>query len=320
MAIVNEWDHPPESGDAESGDALQIPGEFPPLSSTVQVDFGAASLRGPQHDVNGDHYLIFRLGRYQETLVTSLPQTAAPSRFDEHGYVMVAADGMGSPRVSETASRAALARLLQLVLYYGKWNLRIDEEIKREILDRARRFLHYVDMALADERRNDRGERLEVSLTATFGAGDELFFAHVGHSRAYLLRNGELMRLTRDHTTQAAPAREGSRNLVEVNVVSRDLNHIVTQTIGMGGAAGPTIDLGSFRLADSDVILLCTNGLTDVVSDDALAHVLASHQTPNQKCRAVVDLAAAGGGADDTTALVAHYRIPASAEPSAAPT
>ena len=98
---------------------------------------------------------------------------------------MVAVDGMGSPRVSEAASRAALARLLQLVLYYGKWNLRIDEEIKREILERANRFLHYVDMALADERRSDPGERLEVSLTATFGAGNELL-RHVGHSRAYL--------------------------------------------------------------------------------------------------------------------------------------
>ena len=60
--------------------------------------------------------------------------------------------------------------------------------MKREILERANRFLHYVDIALADERRSDRGERLEVSLTATFGAGNELFFAHVGHSRAYLLR------------------------------------------------------------------------------------------------------------------------------------
>ena len=128
------------------------------------------------------------------------------------------------------------------------------------------------------------------------------------------------MRLTHDHTTQAVPPREGSRNLVEVHVMSRDLNHILTQTIGMGGAAGPTIDLGSFRLADSDVVLLCTNGLTDVVADDALAHVLASHQTPDQKCRAVVDLAAAAGGTDDTTALVAHYRIPASPEPRAART
>ena len=315
MAIEDESDPTPEPGDA-----FHFPGEFPPMSSTVQVDFGAASRRGRQHDVNGDHYLIFRLGRYQETLVTSLPQTVAPSRFDEHGHVMVAVDGMGSPRVSEAASRAALERLLQLVLYYGKWNLRIDEEIKREILERANRFLHYVDIALAEERRSDRGERLEVSLTATFGAGNELFFAHVGHSRAYLLRDGELMQLTRDHTTQAMPPREGSRNLVEVNVMSRDLHHIVTQTIGMGGAAGPTIDLGSFRLSDSDVVLLCTNGLTDVVTDDALAHVLASHQTPDQKCRAVVDLAAAAGGTDDTTALVAHYRIPASPEPRAART
>jgi PPM family protein phosphatase len=290
-------------------DALQGLGELPPLSASAHVEFGAASNRGRRHEVNGDHYLIFRLGRYQETLVTSLPQTPAERRFDECGYVMIVADGMGAPHAGEAASRAAINTLLQLVLYYGKWNVRINEEIKREILERANRFLHYVDVSLSSGPRGDRGERLETSLTATFGAGGDLCFAHVGHSRAYLLRNGELMRLTRDHTTESGLPRRRTPTLVEVNVTSRDVGHIVTQTIGMGGASGPEIDLGSFTLAHSDIVLLCTNGLTDAVADHALARVLASDQTSAEKSRSLIDLATAANVEDDATALVAQYRL-----------
>jgi protein phosphatase len=294
-------------------------GDFPPLSSSAHVDFGAASNRGRGHEVNGDHYLIFRLGRYQETLVTSLPRTPAERRFDESGFVMVVADGMGSPSASEAASRAAITTLLQLVLYYGKWKVRIDEEIKREILERANRFLHYVDLSLSTAPVDDRGERLETSLTATFGAGDDLCFAHVGHSRAYLLRNGQLVRLTRDHTAESSLSRSSPSTLVEVNVTSRDSRHVVNQTIGMGGASGPSIDLGSVRLADSDIVLVCTNGLTDAVADDALAGVLASDRTSTQKSRALVDLATAANVEDDVTALVAKYWLPV-VEPSGAET
>lgn len=294
----------------EAVDAFQTLGEFPTLSPSVQVDFGAASNRGHGHEINGDHYLIFRLGRYQETLVTSLAQAPAERRFDESGYVMVVADGMGSPHVGEAASRAAITTLLQLVLYYGKWNLRIDEEIKREMLERANRFLHYVDVSLSSGTPGDPGERLETSLTATFGAGGDLCFAHVGHSRAYLLRDGQLMRLTRDHTTESGLPRRSSATLMEVKVTSRDAGHVVTQTLGMGGASGPSIDLGSVRLVDSDIVLLCTNGLTDAIADDVLARVLASNETSAEKSRALIDLATGSKAKDDVTALVAQYRFP----------
>src|SRR4051812_33035534 len=71
------------------------PQVFPPPSSTVQVTFGAQSRRGRSRVVNEDHYLVLRLGRYQETLLTSLPNDAVAARFDEYGYAMVVADGMG---------------------------------------------------------------------------------------------------------------------------------------------------------------------------------------------------------------------------------
>jgi PPM family protein phosphatase len=151
----------------------------------------------------------------------------------------------------------------------------------------------------------------QTTLTATFGAGHDLFFAHVGHSRAYLSRKGHLLRLTRDHTVGRHHSTSvGTAPLVDVNASARDLAHILTDTIGMNGSVGPRIDLERFRLDDDDRVLVCTNGLTDMVDEERIGEVLALEASPDTQCRLLVDLAMAAGGADDATALVARYRMP----------
>ena len=284
---------------------------FPPASATVQVDFGAQSRRGGTRSVNEDHYVIIKLNRNQETLLTSLPETALARRFDEYGYAMVVADGIGGGGVGEEASRLALATLVQLVVYFGKWNLRIDDAIAREIVARAERFYRHVDATMISEAGTGPGTSLQTTMTAVFGAGRDLFFAHVGHSRAYLYRNGELMRMTRDHTIgMGMPSQVTLAPLVDVNVTARDLKHILTETIGMSGGRGPRIDLERFRIEDEDVVLVCTNGLTDAVDEDVIAKVLGSGRTPDELCNTLVELAVKAGAEDDVTALVGRYRIP----------
>ncbi len=99
---------------------------FPPSSAKVEFEFGARSRRGTSRSINEDHYLIARMSRQFELLQTSLPDTPISKQFDEHGYAMVVADGMGGTGAGEVASRLALTTLVQMVLYFGKWNLRID--------------------------------------------------------------------------------------------------------------------------------------------------------------------------------------------------
>jgi PPM family protein phosphatase len=287
------------------------PQEFPPPSATVQVTFGAQSCRGRSRTINEDHYVIFRLGRHLETVLTSLADAALLARFDEYGYVMMVADGIGDTGAGEAASRLALVTLVHLVRHFGKWNLRIDDVIAQEIMARAERFYRHVDGAVAYQRRMNAARVDQTTLTAVFGAGRDLFFAHIGHSRAYLLRDRHLLRLTRDHTigrnqSTTVPVAP----LVDVNNAVRDLKHIVTDTIGMTGSSGPTIDLERIRLDDDDRVLVCTNGLTDVVDESRIAEILASEQSPGDQCQMLVDLAMASGGDDDVTALVARYRIP----------
>ena len=287
-----------------------------PLSSTVRVEFGARSIRGRSHDVNEDHYLIVQLMRQQDTIETSLPMTHS-RRFDEYGYAMVVADGVGETGTGEVASRIAVETLAALAVHFGKWNLRVDDRIAQEIMDRAERFYRDVDGTVTQL--GFGNPRPQTTLTAAFSAGTDMFFAHVGHSRAYLLREGELLRLTRDHTLQQRPnttqqQRAGrtvpGKPLVAVDVFPRDLTHILTNTIGMHSLMGPTIDLERFKLLDGDVVLVCTNGLTDVVDDAAIADLLASAHPPSVQADALANLAVAQGGDDDVTVLVAHYHVP----------
>jgi serine/threonine protein phosphatase PrpC len=123
---------------------------FPPPSTTVEATFGAQSRRGRSHAINEDHYMVFRLGRYQETLMTSVRDQAIANRFDEYGYAMVVADGTGATGGGEAASRLAIATLIYLVRYFGKWNLRVDDVIAREIMARAERFYRHVDGGVAE--------------------------------------------------------------------------------------------------------------------------------------------------------------------------
>jgi hypothetical protein len=159
---------------------------FPPPSALVHPSFGAHSRPGRFHTVNEDHYLITRVGRSQETVVTSLPDNLVGKRFDEEGFAMVVADGLGNSGAGESASRVALVTLIQLILNFCRWNLRIDDRIAEEIMGRAERFFRHVDSAVVYE------------APQRFASADHHrgvwrrrdFFAHVGHSRAYCSATG----------------------------------------------------------------------------------------------------------------------------------
>ena len=162
---------------------------FAPPSTRVEVEFGSCTDPGLRRSTSDDHFLILRLGRSHETLVSSLPPGAVPDHWIEHGYGMVVADGMG-PDGPELASRLAIATLAQLVLRFGKWNLRVNERTAWEIVQRAERFYRRVDETVTSAAQQHPSlAGMSTTLTAVYTAGDEMFVAHVGHSRAYLYRS-----------------------------------------------------------------------------------------------------------------------------------
>jgi protein phosphatase len=278
---------------------------FPTLSSTVKVQVAARSHRGGR-PVNDDHFLIIELGRYQRTIVTNLPGGEVPDRFEEFGYGMVVADGLGG--AGATASRLAITTLTHLVLHFGKWQLRIDPDTADDVINRARRFYRQVDQTVTEAgSERDELSGMGATLTAAYSAGDVLFLAHVGHSRAYLFRRGVLTQLTSDQTLRQRIADSGPGPF---EAAANELDHVLTDVLG-GHARPARIQVGQFELQGEDCVLLCTNGLTDVVDDKSAATVLGKPASLDARCGALVELALARGTRDNVTALLAKYDVPA---------
>jgi protein phosphatase len=264
---------------------------------------GAASSCGRRHPHNTDHFLALRLGRLQETLLTSLHTADLPSRFEEYGYALLVADGFGDDDTGARASRVALSTLAHMAVRYGKWNVRVDPETPSEIIEQGEFFFRRAHDALFRESRTDpRLAGLTAGLTALYLAEDDLFFARVGSSSAFLFRNGVLIQLTLDHP----PVEPGRPTRLERP--ARTFGRRAATVIGRGSRA-PDLEIEHIKLSPADRLLLCTDGLTDVVTEDQIADALAGRRRPREDCLRLIDLAREAGGTDDVTVLLGDYRL-----------
>src|SRR5262245_1107967 len=285
---------------------LDIPA-FRPLSSAVGIEAAAASSSGKGRSQNTDHYLVVRFGRLQETMLTSLVEADLPPPFEEYAYAMLVADGLDAEGGGARASRLALSTVAHLAIRYGKWNVRIGPDNIAEVVEQSELLYREVNNAMRNASRAEtRLADMAASLTAVYIAGADLFYMHVGHSRAYLFRNGVLIPLTTDHTLEQRRREAHKPTLLEQS--RRDQAHVLIETLG-GSPTGPAVTIEHVQLSSSDRVILCTNGLTDVVSEDTIADVLASQRRPAEECQRLVDLALAAGGPDDVTVLVADYWV-----------
>ena len=282
--------------------------DFKPAAALVRAEFGARSHRGRIVQENDDHYLVVRLDRRQETLLTSLASGDLPARFDEQAYAAVVADGIGRAGSGAVASRLAISTLAHLALRFGQWHMRIDPVIASEVIEQSEWFYRRANEAVIHRSRTDAGlAGMAATLTGIYSAGNDLFVAHVGHSRCYLFREGILTQLTPDHTLSQRLAT--GRPPLPVGQGIEDVQHILTNVIG-GSSASPRVVVEHFRLNNDDSLLLCTNGLTDVVTDDAISDMLASRRSPSEQCDLLVDLALTNGGQDNVTVVLVNYHIP----------
>ena len=273
---------PPETERRRVLSPMLDAGDFEPPSVVVTPEFGAASRPGPHRPANEDHFLIVRVGRTHEVVKSSLQSSDLPGRFEEYGYAMAVADGSGSFGGGALASRVALSTPANLAVRFGKWNVRIDEEAVASVVRQTNFFHRRTAQAIENFRTSAAFlANMRSTLTAVFSAGDTLFFTHVGDSRAYLLRQGELVRLTREHIRE--PPVDGA----------------------------PVFDVERIRLDDNDLILLCTSGPTRALDDDTIADLLSHPRGLDDQCRQLVDLAASRDCEDDVTAVAARFHVPA---------
>lgn len=277
-------------------------------SSLTHVEIGALSHVGRVRATNQDHFLVARFDRQMSALLTNLPAGYIPERYADAGYGLLVADGMGGQAGGEVASRTAISALVDLALRTPDWIMRIDEDSAREVLARMDQRIHQVEQTLVDMARNDATlSGMGTTMTLACSMGADLFIAHLGDSRAYLLRQGRLHRLTRDHTIAQELADAGA--ISPESVDSHPMRHVLTHVIGTKGEKAQA-ELGMLRLIDGDEVLLCSDGLTEMVTDEAIAGALKKRGSAAGACNALIDMALDAGGRDNVTVVLARYRIP----------
>lgn len=278
----------------------------PPVSP-ARIEATGMTHVGRIRDDNQDHFLIARLGRSLHTLSTSLPSGEVPRRFDETGTVMMVADGMGGAVGGEIASRTAIQTLVNILLDVPDWILRGDDSSAERLVRRAVRFYRALNAEISERARVEPDlSGMGTTMTVAYAIGQALFIAHVGDSRAYLLRDGELRQLTRDHTHVQRMVDDGT--IAPEEAATHRLRHVLTNVIG-GGSEGAGVEIHRAELHDGDRLLVCSDGLTEVVRDEEIAEVLRRTDAPEFVCRTLVDLALERGGPDNVTVIAARCTL-----------
>lgn len=211
----------------------------------------------------------------------------------QHGHLFVVCDGVGGHAAGEVASRAAAEYLMR------EWYSERHKDL--EDGERLRMLVHEANEGILELiRQNPAYESMATTLVALQIRRDMGIVANLGDSRAYRFRAGKLNRISVDHSY----ARElyESGQILKREVDRHPLGYMITRAIGF--EHDPDIDLFRFDLQAGDTYLLCSDGLTDMISDRMITTILASESSLEDKTKALVQKALDKGGKDNVTVIL----------------
>jgi PPM family protein phosphatase len=199
------------------------------------------------------------------------------------------ADGMGGAKAGEVASALAV----EAVKNAGDSDQPVEEQLAAIVRSANRRIY---DLAVADESRRGMG----TTLTLVKVHDEEISIAHVGDSRAYRMRDGELSQLTRDHSLVAELERSGQ--ITAEAAEHHPQRSIITRALG----PEPDVEVDTYTLSgrDGDLFLICSDGLTSMISDDEVTSILRSSASLDEAAEALVLAANQSGGKDNITVIL----------------
>jgi protein phosphatase len=218
----------------------------------------------------------------------------------EEANIFLVADGMGGANAGEVASRMAVDLVARSI---------IDQMRNKRAFGRNR-FVRILKQAVQEANRvifeeartNTQSRGMGTTLTGAAVWGTTVYFAQLGDSRAYLLRNGAIAQMTRDQTLVAQLVASGSLSPEEAKVHPR--RNVILQALGVQRHIDVVIS--SAELKQGDEIILCSDGLWGKVEPDEIADIIQRYDGPGA-CRNLIELARERGGDDNITVIVARF-------------
>lgn len=271
---------------ASSSDSSPVSAAAPGPAALALVVVGASDI-GQVREHNEDHLLVGNLDTRQVVEVVE-PWSCT----SERGPLLVVCDGMGGVDGGEIASDLAARATWREM---KRTAMTRDPEVFARLLRRAVRVANHDIHALAEREAGLRG--MGTTLSAAGVVGDRLIVATVGDSRAYVLRAGALVQVTRDQSLQSALLAAGHSPNEAANA-----GGAILQALGVGPDVEPSLSIVQLRRGDR--VLLCSDGLHSLVGDPALALLMSEPHSVADAVRLLVAAARAAGGSDNITAVV----------------
>jgi PPM family protein phosphatase len=224
---------------------------------------------------------------------------------EDKAKLYLVADGMGGHAAGEIASRIAVDSISEFIIHTkeddGTWPHAYDEHYKRA----TNRLMAAVRMAntrvLEAMRKDARLRGMGTTVVAVLADDATVSVAHVGDSRAYLIRDGQLSRITNDHSWVFEQVQAGM--LTEAEAEKHPLRNVITRALG--GALQVTPDASEIEAMPGDVFLLCSDGLTGMVPEPEIQRIVtASDGDLKKACQQLIDAANERGGLDNVTAVL----------------
>jgi serine/threonine protein phosphatase PrpC len=222
-------------------------------------------------------------------LVRKNNEDAALCDIDKQLFVV--ADGMGGYVAGEVASVLAIESLKQALAAQAG-------DAPPELLRQA--FYQANDRIYQEAKNHPEYAGMGTTLSALWVVGNKAYISHVGDSRVYLIRDGQIISLTMDHSLVGELVREGG--LTEEQAMNHPQRNVLTRALGCGALV--EVDLAEIEIREGDAFLLCTDGLFNLVSGEEMAHLITQEKDVKKAVGELVDLALARGGFDNVTAIL----------------
>lgn len=252
------------------------------MAAGMDVTLGQSTHTGMLREENQDALAIY--------------EPADPASLETQGRLLVVADGVGGHPGGDTAANTAVETIRSS---YSKSAGSDPSAALRLAFGEANKAIH----RLSRKKKGLLG--MGTTCTAVVIRKEEVFSAHVGDSRAYLLRNGKIHQLTRDHSAAWALLEEGK--ITKEEYERHPKSRVIKRSLGFQSRV--RVDLFSRPLAvrAGDILLLCSDGLTGVVPEGEIAR-LATQFPPQEACQRLVARANEQGGPDNITVLIARLQ------------
>ena len=272
-----------------------------PRHSVVDFDFFGLSDIGQKRESNQDQFLIAQLHKFIRVNQSSFQYRDDLVCGEPMGTLMFVADGIGGGPAGNVASQLAIEEVSRFVLNSMHW-LHLDDPLPAES------FVN--DLIAAVERshqvvRNNANEHvgrygMGTTLTLAYIVWPNLYVVHVGDSRCYHLHHNEFLRITTDQTIAQSLCEQG---IIQPDELEQSRYANVLWSC-IGAVDDPTAVIYQRRLAHGDVVMLCSDGVTQYLADDQLNELLSSSLSSKEICHAVVDRCNEAGGQDNISIVM----------------